>query len=480
MMLVFLVALTLFNTSGAAPIPARRRPVSSSTACLVVLAGILLLLACLVVLKRVFVHIRRVNIAQQDSALSLPLSASALGSDDSASSLKEKSAYFVGFWGSPTVEVQCALEKKDWKQSFAYQIHTDSRRPRLDYPSVLDTSGRFKITPPRQSEPRTVSQDLKLPSFPAAVHSPMLPQRRRFSLPAMNLSAAREHHRRRHSSLKSAKKRRSLSFSPAISSPSSIDDHNNPSSLSPRLRAGNEHHLPLPWTIPTSKFGRSLSRPFPPLPFTTHSPTPAVRQISHPFALHPKRSVLTSPPLHAVPGLSPRRRSSDLGQRLSPTLSAFPAPPNNGANYRPKLRVRTRRTSPALGPSPLRTMILPENVGLGMDVASGRKQPDSHASSTSDQPPDALLGIIRELIDETREWDPTSVFMSHSFKNLIQQSGLSVDGGLGVAESDSDHSIRSAEMDLALLGIDFFGSEMFAEVSSEGPEDGHEAVGLAW
>ncbi|KAF7292451.1 hypothetical protein HMN09_01229200 [Mycena chlorophos] len=468
---LLVAAFTLLSPTPCWALPIPAAPTAPSTVvALAVCSGVLLSMFALIGVKHIHVH-RRMKVG---SNLSLPLgSSSALGSDDSASTYKEKSAYFVGFWGSPTVEVQHALEKKPPVQpSAAYTIHTDTRRPRIEYPTVLEINRRL------QSEP------VQLPAVPEPIHSPASTQRRRLSLPVFSAHRSRESQRRRHSSLKSTKTR-------ATSSPSI--DQCATSTTSPRVPSGLENQ-----TI--SKLGRTLSRPVPSMPATQPAPTVRNMQISRPLALQPKNALLTSPPLYATPAFS--------APALTPNLSAFPRPPH----CRPKLRVRAQR-SPPLGPSPLRTMILPEQevcdgpvvkerrmswkakVGLGVDVGlkqatspteTSELRADVHNSRASDSHPDALLGIISELLQEANDW-PDGAFFSESFKNLLQQSNppqhndaRRLEDAVSFAASESDDSIRSAEMDPALLGIDFFGCDTLPELSSEGPEDGHETVGLAW
>ncbi|KAJ7908334.1 hypothetical protein B0H13DRAFT_2017142 [Mycena leptocephala] len=569
-----LLALTFFTSSSSA-IPLPITPTIHSTGvatCLVILVALLLGLLLLVFLKRLYIQkSRRVNKGRHNSILSLPKgSASALASVDSVSGHNEKAGFLVGFFGSPTVEIQCALEKVEWKEdkqsSFTYQIHTESRRRRLDYPSVLDISrlhNRSVSTPSRAEDRRPVlreSHSFKLPSFPdkARVNPP---HSRRFSLPAMNRCVAHDSQRRRHSSLKSARSRRSVSFVPGSPSLRIVDSSSprldTPLPLSPRPSEVSTTS-PAPSSISasspkfSSRFSRSFIPPLPPLPFIASPPSPPQRfQISHPYALSPhfRKSVQASPPTQTDPKLEVRQpvpvtdsnfislELPAMGQ-LSPTLSSFPSPPPVTSNLKPKLRVRARR-SPAIGPSPLRTMILPESLdelssyaqirfnkgnscmkdrpmsvhspyaspggtmpvsdagsssGTYAGVAKGvsnniiPKAKRRHSSVSSRYPskveeddPSVLLGIIRELVDETSEWDQSSVFMNQSFKNLLQDSGITptksarggfvvaeanVENMFGFTESDSDQSTRSAEVDLGLLGLDFFKRESFYDVGA--------------
>ncbi|KAJ7283623.1 hypothetical protein C8J57DRAFT_1498656 [Mycena rebaudengoi] len=202
-MLNLAVALTFFSSiASAQPI----RPIHSSgglslAACLAVLATLFCTLILLVLFKYVYIRKRRVGITPQTSVLSLPVpSTSALASEDSITSYSEnlKAGFIVGFFGSPSVEIQCALEKAEWKEnkesSFTYHIHTESRRRKMDYPSVLDISRERNGSV--SSSPRTLYNSLspartrsfRLPSLPDKAHvassKPLQP--RRFSLPAMS------------------------------------------------------------------------------------------------------------------------------------------------------------------------------------------------------------------------------------------------------------------------------------------------------
>ncbi|KAJ7129636.1 hypothetical protein C8R44DRAFT_850748 [Mycena epipterygia] len=502
-------------------------------------------------------------------------------------SQSEKTGFIVGFFGSPSVEIQCALEKAEWKEhkqsSLTYQIHTESRR--RDYPSVLDISRHNSVSTSPTALDKSLElrepRSLKLPSLPDKARVPSIPpQPRRFSLPAMNRNVAHESQRRRHSSLKSSRRRRSDTFGPGspslriVESSASLDAS---LPLSPQL---SEVSVTSPTPSSSSpsnpfspKFGSRLSRafipPLPPLPFT-NSPLNTQRggsiQISHPYALapHPRKSVQTSPPSQTDSKLPTAVRQSAasfvalelpaLGPALSPTLSSFPPPP---PILKPKLKVRTRR-SPAIGPigpSPLRTMILPESSdgelmkdrpasihssysalggstrvnelgsgsgtyarvakGVSSNCAPQAKRRHSSISSRRDSnveedDPSVLLGIIRELVEETSEWDPSSVFISPNFKTMLQESGITstksspqgflvaeepskTEQSYGFMESESDQSTRSAEVDLGLLGLDIFRSESYYDDGSRNADDStnlisfwdedsgeREIVGLAW
>ena len=126
---------------------------------------------------------------------------------------------------------------------------------------------------------------------------------------------------------------------------------------------------------------------------------------------------------------------------------------------RPRLpSVRVRR-SPPIGPSPLRAMIIPDNPDatlmphnsdiakdssvsrqadhLGMRFLASNQNYDQTNNSSeafqacnvrqhtpkTDDDPNILLSMIRELAQEAKEWD-TSLFMDDKFKSMIQDSAL--------------------------------------------------------
>ena len=175
------------------------------------------------------------------------------------------------------------------------------------------------------------------------------------------------------------------------------------------------------------------------------------------------------------------------------------------------LSVRVRR-SPPIGPSPLRTMILADDsdaasvfqnndispgsrdssvsgqtyyghLGFGLPTpsidhelphdpseASQDRSPRQHvktsASRTSDEDPNILLGIIRELVQETSEWD-ASLFMDDNFKLMIQNSELMFpqrtedksDTETGPAKRKTiELPDGSEELDLGLTGVNVLGS----------------------
>ncbi len=193
---------------------------------------------------------------------------------------------------------------------------------------------------------------------------------------------------------------------------------------------------------------------------------------------------------------------------VPPIPLPLPLPPREPIPALPKARPNTRslsvrsRKSPPIGPSPLRIMTLPEsvisdlftlptsqpdppntneyqdhnsytaklnrhsysNIGLGFPPVSCVPESDhsvnsakrSSTDSTSskrigdDDGSNLLLGIIRELVEETSRWD-TSLYMDDKFKSMIETAG---DEGRG---PDKCESVASpVEVDLGLLGLEVF------------------------
>ncbi|KAF8238706.1 hypothetical protein L208DRAFT_1386984 [Tricholoma matsutake] len=216
--------------------------------------------------------------------------------------------------------------------------------------------------------------------------------------------------------------------------------------------------------------------------------------------------------------LSPVTPSTDLNSPVP--LVFLPLNTTRSSKIKQKSRspsVRSRR-SPPLGPSPLRTMILPDNsdsipgfqnnaigagcrdfslsgrtyygqLGIGFPTPNtNHEQPNNpseasqdqdtrqyakiSATTTSNNDPNILLSIIRELVEETREWD-ASLFMDDKFKSMIQNSGIllsEITGGKSDTEKSDLHENamlpdHSEELDLGLIGIDVFHSEAQTSIS---------------
>ncbi|KAK7061746.1 hypothetical protein R3P38DRAFT_2831314 [Favolaschia claudopus] len=526
---LLLLTLTFLccTTCNALPIPPESHSAPSLIVPFVVLAILLSTVLLLLFVKRVYAR-KSYQARQNHSVVSFPTA-----SLESVPSHKEKPGFFVGLLGSPSVEVQCALENSEWKEnkqsSFTYHLHTDSRRKKMEYPSVLDISSRLRQRSTSSSSRRVsdtkpvllrAPHSFEMPSLPARAHvkPPMPPHSRRFSLPEMNRSMPQDASHRRHSSLKSARSRRSVSFSPGGPSPKSVGStrRRHPSlSSSPRFSECSTSPTPSFTSTfnpcspkPDSRHSRSFIPPLPPLPFITSPPSPTLRagpiEISHPYALAPrsKQNSLPSPsqtdpkiceqahrPVAvsvSIPGPNIEHISSEHPppQKLSPTLASFPVPPPLHSILKPKFKIRSRR-SPSIGapgPSPLRSMILPESQdselssyaqtgGLGFTKSASNshsitRKGVSPRNPVDDDDADELLEIIRELVEETNDWDQGTVFMNQSFKDLLQESGItpanSATGGFMDLEDEmrkeraGDHHSRSPDFDLELLNLDIF------------------------
>ncbi|KAK0487003.1 hypothetical protein EDD18DRAFT_657024 [Armillaria luteobubalina] len=210
---------------------------------------------------------------------------------------------------------------------------------------------------------------------------------------------------------------------------------------------------------------------------------------------------------------------------IPPIPLPLPLPPREPIPALPKVRPNTRslsvrsRKSPPIGPSPLRIMTLPESVISDL-LSLSTSQPDppntneyqDHSSYTAklnrrsyssiglgfppvpragdcnadsakrssidstsskhigdDDGSNLLLGIIRELVEETSQWD-TSLYMDDKFKSMIETAG---NEGRGLEKCESVAS--PVEVDLGLLGLEVFRGQF-----GNGDENTDLGVGLAW
>ncbi|KAK0491065.1 hypothetical protein IW261DRAFT_1435475 [Armillaria novae-zelandiae] len=490
---------------------------------------------------------------------------------------------FLGspFWETSTKAWRNNLSWKEGTQSsFMYSLHVQSRsykgsHSRQTFNEKSSRTNEFGekdayipgFSNSKQSSSLSSNGSLP-PGFPVLL--PTAPERarhvpskhghdRRLSLP--NTSATRKTdyegttiRQKRHSSLKSSKSQRSDSsivLSPGLRMVYTDNSLDYPLPLS-------SEGLP-PFTFPASecKFDQSHVPPLPPLPpITPLLPSPvefcnpessiARSYISHPYALAPftKKSILKQTPRdHAqettndkfvskAPIRSPSiARNSYTFIPLPPPFTEvppipLPSPlPRESIPALPKARPNTRslsarsRKSPAIGPSPLRTMTLPESVigdflslpasqpdppnwnehqdhnsytaklnrhsyssiGLGFPPVScaGDRNADSAKRSSidstsskhigDDDGSNLLLGIIRELVEETSQWD-TSLYMDDKFKSMIETAG---NEGRGLEKCESVTS--PVEVDLGLLGLEVFRGQF-----GNGDENADLGVGLAW
>jgi len=290
-------------------------------------------------------------------------------------------------------------------------------------------------------------------------------------------------------------------------------------------------HISHPYAlVPNSKYSSQGSLPTQTAPKSLHHC--AFSAASEPFRSSPpatpksdsKLPVISRLPLAAVMSSTLNFSSLEMSfpsPSFLPALSSFPCPPTTSLTIaKPKVKAkhlsaRVRR-SPTIGPSPLRTMILPDpsdtelgrythpeankentdfkerpssihnayaNLGLGLPTSrSGmetrldkckRRQsgmPEHRISQDEDGGgPNILLGIIRELVEETSDWD-ASLFMDANFKSMIRDSGIvpskgtedkvKSSGAADLADSRNKMSTElSEELDLGLLGLDIIRNE---------------------
>ncbi|KAF9457012.1 hypothetical protein BDZ94DRAFT_1326575 [Collybia nuda] len=199
--------------------------------------------------------------------------------------------------------------------------------------------------------------------------------------------------------------------------------------------------------------------------------------------------------------------------------------------------LRARR-SPVIGPSPLRSMILPDPsdsdttiqvIPTGNEVtkASPFDQPSSHASlsmnsplmglfivpedkvdssirviavadeewknqgcrgtrrsaQVEDEDPNIILQIIRELVEETNDWD-ASLFVDENFKTMIKGSGFPPSHrALGDPKSAPTELLcNSSEVNLGNTGTNIFGSdgETFIPAEDVPRDDGCTKMATLW
>ncbi|KAG5652456.1 hypothetical protein H0H81_004952 [Sphagnurus paluster] len=381
------------------------------------------------------------------------------------------------------------------------------------------------------------SHSLRLPIHPSKVHtgSPILATRRRFSFPSLGpRDVTRVGYGKSPASLNATSAKRSdiSAFNFPVDSSLRLVELNN----------GLDYTLPLSlgYQGPTtqnklfisspSRSTKNSSIPLSRLPTLQHpSSLPeseeqsnSFLQISHPYALiQSTNTSFPSSPIKTCGSdlvtktggqnavtrkpLSPVLGSVNLGPLFvpypeaafkverSPDLNPMPKP-----NILPKVNQKTNkssirvRRSPAIGPSPLRAMILPdpsdsnanirESVShnakaktdyspLGFGFRSTARAEDligaarANGATTKEDDPNLLMGIIRELVDETSQWD-RSLFKDKNFKKMIEDSkqplSERVDREPTLVASGSAQD-KSTELGLNPLVLDIFrsGGETF-------------------
>ncbi|SJL02032.1 uncharacterized protein ARMOST_05356 [Armillaria ostoyae] len=269
---------------------------------------------------------------------------------------------------------------------------------------------------------------------------------------------------------------------------------------------------PVEFWNPESSIGRSyISHPYALAPYTKKSNLKQTAR-DHAETTHDKivsKAPIRSPSMtrNSYTFIPPPPPFTDVPP-VPPIPLPIPLPPREPIPALPKARPNTRslsvrsRKSPPIGPSPLRIMTLPESVindlfslptsqpnppntneyqdhnsytaklnrhsyssiGLGFPPVSCAPAGDrsvepakrSSTDSTSskrigdDDGSNLLLGIIRELVEETSQWD-TSLYMDDKFKSMIEIAGSE---GRGLDKCESVAS--PVEVDLGLLGLEVF------------------------
>ncbi|KAG6831600.1 hypothetical protein H0H92_009073 [Tricholoma furcatifolium] len=482
---------------------------------------------------------------------------------------------FVGFFGSPSWETSVMnlvsvsqATNSDPHLSFSSYDYSAPRRSKsfkTPHSSLSNKSsalhakassftksmagGSYKSYPLAgdiaQLVTRKNTETFSLPAQPSPIYDAFSSKiTRRFSMPSVPGLHHASRRVKRASSVDSHTARFDLHMSCMIENPSLRLVH----------ATGNQDQLlPLsPEPNLTSDFRLSIDR-FPVHPFLALRRKSATQdgrdqgqnlnkcQISHPFPLTLKStsSRMSSPSVNVSPNIPRYDQGSKsipkspppvvVSINLSPlsvpcppataeleTLSRSPRRAAVFPNFRPKesrkSSLRAQR-SPAIGPSPLRTMIHPDpsdpkvalqaiasrhnsadakfdhsTLGLGFPKSPSILQSNNQSASgerrnlseDSSKPRRATLptrdshtlsGLIRELIEETDHWDG-SLFKDKHFKAMIDDSK-----DKRKTEDVSpryDFTIRrdeSTEVDLSLLGLDIFRSG--GETFIPGAEDRH-------
>ncbi|KAL1685711.1 hypothetical protein GGG16DRAFT_97659 [Schizophyllum commune] len=265
-------------------------------------------------------------------------------------------------------------------------------------------------------------------------------------------------------------------FSPT---PSGVDEFgqrlsamyiSHPYALTPCPKRNSNEPVPTP--TPTSLAPHSPQCRSPSIPNHPYSSLDAVVTAQSNIPVAKSRSPPTTPDLSSFP---------------SPPLSVVPTPKLKSALKKRNPSTRSSRRQSPVGPSPLRIVTLPDSesggrlvngatadgmppmdnlyaqslyaglpflsaqpydgVGLGHPSSSKGYAHSRTSSAATRDDPAALLGIIRELADEASAWDP-ELFMSTSFRAMLEETS-----------KESIPMDRSAEMDLAMLGVEIIREE---------------------
>ncbi|KAF8914662.1 hypothetical protein CPB85DRAFT_1433652 [Mucidula mucida] len=366
------------------------------------------------------------------------------------------------------------------------------------WPTTSSNSKSSKSLYPLDPVSREHPIRLPIPSQLKSTHSminSLQRQNRRSSLPAAPPSRKVDLDRfslqKRHSSLRSNKpRRRSTSAVPYSSSVRMVDgdiiqdDSSLP--LSPHEQRSSTTYLNN--DQPTNNSVPPLPALPPPVISADRHSTDTPALISHPYPLAKRNKAIEGLPSGSYGALN---QSPSAGLPMTPssaTSSPFPHPqtpiPAFPGIKKPRKSSLKARRSPPLGPSPLRIMTLPEgsitdlaslnfmasspqlyngrspsqrnsysHIGLGFPSNDSRrssvatKSDDDKRSSTSsrrltrlnDDGTNVLLGIIRELVEESSQWD-ADLYMDSNFRHLLENANTTrnLDGSLADSLHDAD------------------------------------------
>ncbi|KAK7049496.1 hypothetical protein VNI00_005527 [Paramarasmius palmivorus] len=549
-----LFAFLLANPAFSVPIPASSIQYSSGIQCLAILLAFAGFFSILFVAKHFYIVRRRRHATPSHNNVSFGSSIDS--SDQSKSSFfyfpKEKNSkagFFVGFFGSPNWETTINIPSRGtFRYSLISQIRSSwsVRRTSSQKPSLYEFGERRPIS-------RARTDGSALSSTLCATHpsqSPTYPPRartsrtRRYSLPATSQTErqTRSQPRTRHSSLKSNRSHRDSSSCSGVRVVSGQTDHDVPlpfpavSSSFFEFTSTSSIYSSTPRAKrPQSRSDRTPVPPLPPLPFITNSrrsselpgtfkdTTDGHSHISHPYPLGSRSS---------SQGATKSERQPDDPTTHIPTggqveEDAVPLSSPKHAGTFPRIKPATRtpslrsKKSPALGPSPLRIVTLPElsisefgqlspivvvpdsdaasterdpnahrhlgvypNIGIGYpstwtettrtpEDTSGSPKPrsrpissfSSHRDSRARQDDsEVMLEIIRDLVEETSQWDQ-SLHMEDNFKALILSAELTPVGDSDMVQPEPKGS--PVEIDLGLLELDAYRMQCLQDAQAD-------------
>ncbi|KAG7096914.1 hypothetical protein E1B28_004318 [Marasmius oreades] len=491
---IYLITLVCASSTLASPIPSGSRSTNGSQ-CLAIILSLVAFVSFLFAAKHVYLIRRGARTINKTSfnfsATTDQSSSSFLCFPDEKAAKGPKLGFLVGFFGSPTWETRINVPNHSSRYSLLHRFRSSlGRGQSSSRKSSLYEFGERRPTCYTRgvatectglSSTLCASHPTPSPQVPADYWESHLSRTRRHSLPTVCQPETLKHkdQRTRHSSLKnyrrdsSSSSGRRRSICDGAPSPPPI-----PSSLS---------DLPSVATSSPAKSRAHVRRdaaaipPLPPLPLVTHSP-----RVSGPTSTG-EASYGTSQQLPLTPALSKTHQPTPIDNLFNS------APHSPKSAILPSLQSVTRtsstrcRRSPALGPSPLRLVTLPEmsisefgtlsprtasprdhgiealpgassverqcriypSIGLGRPSTWGEPFKTSLGNSDSfpkeetpmisgpassvpngngskvphEEAEELILEIIRDLVEETSGWD-SSLHMEDSFRSLIQNTGI--------------------------------------------------------